>query len=91
MNLNLLQVGGGLLLVPQFTLSADTDSGNRPSFSHAAPPAEGQRLFDILLNESRERLPTVASGQFGAHMKVHLVNDGPVTFRLRVAPPIPAV
>jgi D-tyrosyl-tRNA(Tyr) deacylase len=87
MNLDLVQTGGNLLLVPQFTLAADTASGHRPSFAHAAPPAEGQRLFNYLLERAGRNLENVASGQFGAHMSVRLVNDGPVTFHLRVAPP----
>jgi len=82
MNLSLAQVGGGLLLVSQFTLAADTRSGLRPSFSSAAPPAQGQALFEALLALARERHPQVASGRFGAHMQVELVNDGPVTFLL---------
>ena len=84
MNLSLLQAGGGLLLVPQFTLAADTDSGLRPSFSSAASPEEGKKLFSVFLQES-EKLVRTASGRFGADMKVRLVNDGPVTFWLRVA------
>ncbi|MDV7213772.1 D-aminoacyl-tRNA deacylase [Azotobacter beijerinckii] len=82
MNLSLAQVGGGLLLVSQFTLAADTRSGLRPSFSRAAPPAHGQALFEALLALARERHPQVAAGRFGAHMQVELVNDGPVTFLL---------
>ena len=84
MNLSLRDVGGGLLLVPQFTLAADTSKGTRPSFSPAAPPELGQRLFDHLLMFSRQRHSPVASGQFGAHMRVALVNDGPVTLWLQV-------
>ena len=83
MNLALADTGGGLLLVPQFTLAADTDSGNRPSFSSAAPPDTGRRLFGLLLEQACERHRPVASGRFGADMQVHLVNDGPVTFLLR--------
>jgi D-tyrosyl-tRNA(Tyr) deacylase len=86
MNLNLRQSGGQLLLVSQFTLAADTNSGNRPSFTPAAEPAEGKRLFDYLLESTRRELGEAPSGRFGAHMKVSLVNDGPVTFRLRVPP-----
>jgi len=86
MNLNLLQTGGQLLLVSQFTLAADTNSGNRPSFTPAADPAEGRRLFDYLLESARHELGQVPSGRFGAYMKVSLVNDGPVTFSLRVPP-----
>ena len=87
MNLNLLQAGGQLLLVSQFTLAADTNRGNRPSFTPAAEPSEGRRLFDYLLESARRQLGEVPSGRFGAYMKVSLVNDGPVTFRLRVPPP----
>ena len=86
MNLALAETGGGLLLVSQFTLAADTDKGNRPSFSSAAPPDEGRRLFDHLVARARAVHPLVATGEFGAHMRVALVNDGPVTIRLRVAP-----
>jgi D-tyrosyl-tRNA(Tyr) deacylase len=86
MNLNVLQAGGQLLLVSQFTLAADTNSGNRPSFTPAADPTEGRRLFDYLLDTARRQLGEVPSGRFGAHMKVSLVNDGPVTFNLRVPP-----
>ena len=84
MNLGLAQVGGGLLLVPQFTLAADTRKGMRPSFSPAAPPAEGERLFAHLLALAREAHDPVASGRFGAEMQVALVNEGPVTFWLEV-------
>jgi len=87
MNLDLLQAGGQLLLVSQFTLAADTNRGNRPSFTPAAEPSEGRRLFDYLLEAARRELGEVPSGRFGAYMKVSLVNDGPVTFRLRVPPP----
>jgi len=82
MNLSLTDVGGGLLLVSQFTLAADTKSGLRPSFSKAASPALGAQLFDYLLAEAKNRHSMVAAGQFGADMQVHLVNDGPVTFLL---------
>ena len=84
MNRSLSDVGGGLLLVSQFTLSADTKSGLRPSFSSAAPPAQGEALFDLLVKQAREKHPQVATGRFGAEMQVHLVNDGPVTFLLDV-------
>ena len=84
MNLSLTDVGGGLLLVSQFTLAADTKSGRRPSFSSAAPPALGAELFDYLLQQARQKHPQVASGRFGADMQVHLINDGPVTFLLEV-------
>jgi D-tyrosyl-tRNA(Tyr) deacylase len=86
MNRSLADTGGGLLVVPQFTLAADTDKGTRPSFTPAAPPEDGERLYERFVVLARERHPTVATGRFGADMKVHLVNDGPVTFRLRVAP-----
>jgi len=82
MNLSLSNVGGGLLLVSQFTLAADTRKGLRPSFSSAAPPEKGAALFDLLVEQARERHPLVATGRFGANMQVHLVNDGPVTFLL---------
>ncbi|QLC73460.1 D-tyrosyl-tRNA(Tyr) deacylase [Pseudomonas sp. LPB0260] len=84
MNLSLGDVGGGLLLVSQFTLAADTRSGLRPSFSSAAPPAQGAALFELLVEQARARHPQVATGRFGAEMQVHLVNDGPVTFLLEV-------
>lgn len=74
---------GGLLLVSQFTLAADTDSGLRPSFTPAAPPDEGRRLFDYFVAAARARHPIVETGEFGAEMQVSLVNDGPVTFWLR--------
>ena len=82
MNLSLSDVGGGLLLVSQFTLAADTRKGLRPSFSSAASPEKGAALFDLLVEQARERHPLVATGRFGANMQVHLVNDGPVTFLL---------
>ncbi len=87
MNLNLQQAGGELLLVPQFTLAADTRSGNRPGFSTAAEPALGEELFDYLLAQARQALGHCAAGEFGADMLVRLTNDGPVTFHLRVPPP----
>ena len=84
MNRSLADTGGGLLLVSQFTLAADTASGMRPGFSTAAPPAEAERIFAALLETCRQRhVPGVESGRFGAHMTVSLVNDGPVTFLLR--------
>ena len=86
MNLNLAQVNGGLLLVPQFTLAADTRSGTRPSFTPAAPPAVANELFDYTVQSARLAHPQVETGRFGADMKVALVNDGPVTFWLHVAP-----
>ncbi|WP_263147071.1 D-aminoacyl-tRNA deacylase [Pseudomonas sp. RIT-PI-AD] len=82
MNLSLSDVGGGLLLVSQFTLAADTRSGMRPSFSSAAPPERAEALFAHLLEQARARHAPVACGRFGADMQVHLVNDGPVTFLL---------
>jgi D-tyrosyl-tRNA(Tyr) deacylase len=85
MNLSLQDIKGQLLAVPQFTLAADTNSGTRPSFSSAAPPAEGQLLFLKFLEKAGDLLPRVASGRFGADMKVSLVNDGPVTFWLQVS------
>jgi D-tyrosyl-tRNA(Tyr) deacylase len=86
MNLSLRDTGGGLLLVPQFTLAADTRGGNRPSFSAAADPALGRSLFDHAVAQARAAHSPVATGEFGAHMQVSLVNDGPVTFWLRVDP-----
>ena len=86
MNLSLADVGGGLLLVPQFTLAADTRKGTRPGFSSAAEPAVARNLFDGLLAAARSRHHEVATGEFGAHMRVSLVNDGPVTFWLKSAP-----
>lgn len=83
MNRSLQEIGGGLLLVPQFTLAADTRKGSRPSFTPAAAPADGERLFDYLLIQARAAHPDVASGRFGATMQVSLVNDGPVTFWLQ--------
>jgi len=82
MNLSLPDIGGGLLLVSQFTLAADTRKGMRPSFSSAAPPEEGRRLFDHLVERARAVHAPVATGRFGADMQVALVNDGPVTFWL---------
>lgn len=84
MNLSLADTGGGLLLVSQFTLAADTASGLRPSFSTAAPPAEAERIFADLADYCRQKHDkAVETGRFGAHMAVSLVNDGPVTFLLR--------
>ena len=82
MNLGLRDIGGGLLLVPQFTLPADTRKGMRPSFSSAAPPDQGRALFAYLLKEAQARHQPVAAGVFGADMQVTLTNDGPVTFWL---------
>jgi D-tyrosyl-tRNA(Tyr) deacylase len=86
MNLNLQQAGGSLLLVPQFTLAADTNSGNRPSFTPAAAPDDGLRLFNWLVQEAKQHMPGVQTGKFGADMQVSLVNSGPVTFWLQVDP-----
>jgi D-tyrosyl-tRNA(Tyr) deacylase len=82
MNLSLSDVQGGLLLVSQFTLAADTKSGLRPSFSKAAPPALGAELFDYLVEKAKSSHEKVGTGQFGADMQVHLINDGPVIFLL---------
>ena len=82
MNLSLTQTQGGLLLVPQFTLAAQTQKGLRPGFSTAAPPDQGRRLFETLLQAARAQHGSVESGVFGAHMQVSLTNDGPVTFWL---------
>ena len=84
MNRSLQDVAGGLLVVSQFTLAADTRSGNRPGFSGAAPPEQGRALYETVLRLARERHPVVQSGRFGADMQVHLVNDGPVTIPLRI-------
>ena len=86
MNRSLLDVGGELLVVSQFTLAADTHKGTRPGFSTAAPPEEGARWYDYVVGRARERIPRVETGQFGANMAVHLVNSGPVTFWLEVTP-----
>ncbi|MDP1646842.1 MAG: D-aminoacyl-tRNA deacylase [Rubrivivax sp.] len=84
MNRSLQDVGGGLLLVSQFTLAADTSAGNRPSFTGAAPAAQGRELYEETLRLARARHPLVQAGVFGADMQVHLVNDGPVTIPLTV-------
>jgi D-tyrosyl-tRNA(Tyr) deacylase len=86
MNLSLRDTGGGLLLVPQFTLAADTSTGTRPGFSTAASPELATALFAQLLAAARAAHPVVASGEFGAHMQVSLTNDGPVTFWLQASP-----
>jgi D-aminoacyl-tRNA deacylase len=86
MNLSVKDVQGGLLVVPQFTLVADTNSGTRPSFSSGASPAEGEKLYQVFVSEVKKRHAQVATGRFGAYMQVSLVNDGPVTFWLQVSP-----
>lgn len=88
MNRSVVDVGGGLLLVSQFTLAADTRGGNRPSFTGAAPAEQGRRLYERVLATARASHPVVAQGRFGADMQVHLVNDGPVTIPLRIDPVI---
>lgn len=90
MNLSLQDTGGGLLVVSQFTLAADTSGGNRPSFTRAAPPDEGRRLYEHFVAQARAAHPVVATGEFGADMQVHLVNDGPVTIPMRMAPAVVA-
>jgi D-tyrosyl-tRNA(Tyr) deacylase len=87
MNRSLAEIEGGLLAVPQFTLAADTNSGTRPSFTPAAPPELGERLFGAFVRVARERHARVATGVFGAHMVVQLTNDGPVTFWLQTRRP----
>ncbi|MBB2486211.1 D-tyrosyl-tRNA(Tyr) deacylase [Mitsuaria sp. WAJ17] len=84
MNRSVQDVGGGLLIVSQFTLAADTRGGNRPSFTGAAPAEQGRRLYEHCLTFARSQHPLVQSGEFGADMQVHLVNDGPVTIPLRM-------
>ncbi len=86
MSRSVTDVAGGLLLVPQFTLAADTQSGTRPSFTPAATPDEGRRLFDYFVAQATARHPIVETGQFGAEMQVSLTNDGPVTFWLQMKP-----
>lgn len=85
MNRSLQDIGGGLLLVSQFTLAADTRKGTRPGFSPAAEPTHGKKMFDYLVQRARERHGDVQTGEFGAHMQVALTNDGPVTFWLQVS------
>jgi D-tyrosyl-tRNA(Tyr) deacylase len=86
MNLSLADIKGELLAVPQFTLAADTKSGTRPGFSTAASPEDGLRLFNLFVENARKKNPQTRTGQFGADMKVSLVNDGPVTFWLQASP-----
>ena len=90
MNRSLLDIKGGLLVVPQFTLAADTKSGTRAGFSTAASPEDGLRLFDLFVETMKKKNPDTKTGQFGADMKVSLVNDGPVTFWLQVSPGKPS-
>ncbi|MFC7461653.1 D-aminoacyl-tRNA deacylase [Hydrogenophaga defluvii] len=85
MNKSVVDVAGGLLIVSQFTLAADTTGGNRPSFTAAAPPALGERLYDYLVARAQATHPVVQTGRFAADMKVHLVNDGPITIPLRMS------
>ena len=85
MNRSVQDVAGGLLIVSQFTLAADTKGGNRPGFTGAAPPALGEALYDRFVALAREQHPVVATGRFGADMQVHLTNDGPVTIPMRMA------
>ncbi len=85
MNRSVQDIGGGLLVVSQFTLAADVSGGNRPSFTLAAPPDEGRRLYDHFVAQARAAHPVVATGEFGADMQVHLLNDGPVTIPLRMS------
>ncbi|MEJ8837826.1 D-aminoacyl-tRNA deacylase [Ramlibacter sp. AN1133] len=85
MNRSVQDVGGGLLVVSQFTLAADTSGGNRPSFTNAAAPDEGRRLYEYFVQQARAAHPVVQTGEFAADMQVHLVNDGPVTIPLKVS------
>jgi D-tyrosyl-tRNA(Tyr) deacylase len=84
MNLSVQDVGGGMLIVSQFTLAADCSGGIRPSFGQAAPPELGKSLYESFLACAKQKHPNVQSGQFGANMQVHLINDGPVTIPLRI-------
>ena len=88
MNKSVQDVGGGLLVVSQFTLAADTKGGNRPSFTAAAAPDEGRRLYNYFVEQARSAHPIVQTGEFAADMQVHLVNDGPVTIPLRIEPAV---
>jgi D-aminoacyl-tRNA deacylase len=85
MNRSVQDIGGGLLVVSQFTLAADVSGGNRPSFTQAAPPDEGRRLYEYFVTQARAAHPMVATGEFGADMQVRLVNDGPVTIPLQMS------
>ena len=87
MNKSVQDVDGGLLIVSQFTLAADTKGGNRPSFTAAAAPDEGRRLYNYFVEQARAAHPVVQTGEFAADMQVHLVNDGPVTIPMRMEPP----
>jgi D-tyrosyl-tRNA(Tyr) deacylase len=86
MNRSVQDIGGGLLVVSQFTLAADVSGGNRPSFTQAAAPDEGRRLYEYFVARARAAHPVVATGEFGADMQVRLVNDGPVTIALQISP-----
>jgi D-tyrosyl-tRNA(Tyr) deacylase len=86
MNRSVQDIGGGLLVVSQFTLAADVSGGNRPSFTQAAVPDEGRRLYEYFVAQARAAHPVVETGEFGADMKVHLLNDGPVTIPLQMSP-----
>ncbi|MEG0936951.1 MAG: D-aminoacyl-tRNA deacylase [Comamonas sp.] len=88
MNKSVQDVGGGLLIVSQFTLAADTKGGNRPSFTAAAAPDEGRRLYNYFVDKAHAAHPVVQTGEFAADMQVHLVNDGPVTIPLRIEPAV---
>jgi D-tyrosyl-tRNA(Tyr) deacylase len=90
MNRSLLDTGGGLLVVSQFTLAAETRGGTRPGFQTAAPPDQGRQLYEYFVGSARRRVAAVATGRFGAEMQVTLTNDGPVTFWLQVAPGAPS-